>query len=260
MINKGELTMRENSAIRALVKYFGTNEKNTIRFHGSKDNLCDFLMAEEEYTIKGFDAPDFYIKDDKNRIVYIIEHFEIDCYKKGRKGSGFRLDESRIDKRIKEFQKEYAEGEYHDIISAETSYDFYIKNIIETFEKHYNHIQLYKDNLNTFLSLNDNWHFKVMFFIEDVSPLGTQAYDRSTSEMKLVNIAASKEFLTFYKEKEEVDYILSCSSCNNENDIWFIDRNNLDEYVNNAENYSQMQFMDWNPHVFYFQTELRQDT
>lgn len=257
MINKGELTMGENSSIIAFAKYFGTNEKNTIHFHGSEENVSAFLMVMEKYSIKRFDAPDFYIKDDRNRIVYIIEHFEIDCYKKGRKGSGFRLEESRIYKTIKELQKEYAYEEYHDIISAETSYDFYINNVIKTFEKHYNHIQLYKDNLKTFLSFNEDWQFKVVFFIEDVSPLGTQVYDRNSSEMKLVNIASSIEFLTNFKAKEDVDFILSCSSCNNENDIWFIDRNNLDEYVNNAENYSQMQFMNWKPNVFYFQTELK---
>ena len=121
----------------------------------------------------------------KDNIVYIIEHFEFDCYSSTRKGgSSFRLEEARIEKRIRKVIPTEEGTITHDIIVAKSSYSDYIKHLSES-------------NI-----IKDNDIIKVVFLIEDVSPVGTRAYNRGdgyAGEMVPIVLANCAEFLELMK-------------------------------------------------------------
>ena len=189
----------------------------------------------------------------KDNIVYIIEHFEFDCYSSTRKGgSSFRLEEARIEKRIRKVIPTEEGTITHDIIVAKSSYSDYIKNVSALFKKHSRHIPDYIKHLSESNIIKDNDIIKVVFLIEDVSPVGTRAYNRGdgyAGEMVPIVLANCAEFLELMKSDTVVDYVIACSSIDRHDIVWFIDREDIQEYLSNAKDYAHMEFMDWKPNV-----------
>ena len=237
--------------IEAVIKYFKNGGQ--LHYYGSEFKAAKIadLLPEYQYLYSG-DAPDMFFK--KDDLVIIIEHFEFDCYKATQKGSDFRRELARI-QRNEEAVPSTEEGEVlRDVIHGSSSYEYYISNVTKAFKEHYAHIDLYIDNLRKSGAIDKNSHIKVLFFIEDVSPLGCVAVERtnSESELVLVTLAESREFLDLLRDNTRVDFVLACSSYSNEPYIWFIDRTELDAYYEQALDYHSMRFAEFTPRVRVF--------
>ena len=109
-----------------------------------------------------------------------MEHFEFDCYQRTRKGSSYRLEEARIQRAFDALPLVGNKAVLHDAINAPNSYEDYIKNVKQSFDEHYAKIDSYIQNLISDNVISDDSEVKVMFLIEDVSPLGTSSFSMET--------------------------------------------------------------------------------
>ena len=233
--------------IDALEKYFVNG--GHLNYYGSGVNVQSFVNDLNPQNIYIGDAPDFYIKSDDD--VLVIEHFEFDCYKASRKGSEHRQELARIQRKEDAMKPTEKGVALHETIHGESSYENYICNVTRSFNEHYSHIELYFDNLKNAGIIKDRSKVKVLFFVEDVSPLGTVVFGEQNNATGLitVSLAQSREFLDLLRESPLVDYVLACSSYNNEREIWFIDRSELNAYYEHVIDYSSLQFLSFKPHV-----------
>lgn len=244
--------MIEKNEIEQTIKlYFGKTDVE-IHFFGQGNGAKRFLDFYEYGDQYIGDAPDMIIF--KNREALIVEHFEFDCYRANRKGSQNRKEQSRI-KRASDMIIPTEEGvEFHDYINGESSYKFYLQNVNRGFEEHYAHIPMYQENLKREWGVDAFTKMEVMFLIEDVSPLGAEVIEReghSTQRIPIV-LAQCKEFLELLGKRPKVDYILACSSVENNQYVWFIDQTEINSYYQNAIDYGNMQFLDYTPRVTQF--------
>lgn len=95
---------------------------------------------------------------------------------------------------------------------------------------------------------------KIAFLIEDMSPLGTIAYDDG-GQCPIV-LALSREFLKLMRNNPAVDYVITCSSAGTNKYIWLISRESLDEYDKNSVDYASMKFINFTPKVLSYKIEV----
>lgn len=241
-----------NEAIETLKKYF-SEESNTIHFHGDNSFVTHFAEVLFEGISREYEAPDLYIKYGNE--LWIIEHFEFDCFKSSRKGSTYKREQSRINK-IEENIKPTKEGVvFHNTIDANSSYNDYVNNVAKIFNSHYQKIEKYKSNLINDKVADENTRFITLFLIDDVSPLGSSYVDEQ-GKWRAIILAHSKEFLNLLRESPLLNGVLAVSCCSKEKFIWFIDGKQIDEYYLNAEDYSNCKFMNFKPHIVGFKIEL----
>ena len=234
-----------NEAVETLKKYL-SNEINTVHYHGNDSlvsRFCDVLYYGKTVEC---DAPDMYIKIDNE--IWILEHFEFDCYKANRKGSTYKREKNRIDRAESELEPSEKGVVFHDTIKADSSYVNYIDNVTRSFRSHYEKVEQYKKNLLEEKIADDKTDFKIIFLVDDVSPLGSSYVDERGIWRPIV-LSHSKKFLQLLEESPLVDGVLSVSCGNSEKYIWFIDRRQINEYYNNVEDYDSCKFMDFKPHV-----------
>lgn len=240
--------------IEALITYI--TEGGRLFYNGDGESARAFgEKLKPEFFYSG-EAPDFFIKD--NDDVIIFEHFEFDCYKASRKGSEYRREEARIQCSEDAMKPTESGTTLHEVIHGDSSYQYYIENVTRSFHKHYSNIDTYIQNLIRAGAINDHTNVKVAFFIEDVSPLGTMVYKRDGQDDGLIHVslADSKEFLDLLKENERVDYVLACASPENEREVWFIDREQLNAYYENVIDYASMEFLRFQPHVITYKVQV----
>lgn len=245
----------ENELLKAINKYF------------SSDGGTDMYCCGTGYAAKEFadifqtgkrligDAPDMLVC--KDNIAIIIEHFEFDNYMVTRKGSQNRREQSRIDRLAKELAPTESSVYFHDKIHGHSSYQNYIQNVIRNFEEHYVRIGTYKRNLRDYGLINETTDVKVMFFIEDTSPLGSMVVDQSVDRpsVRPICLGQCQEFLSLLNNSPEVNYVLACSMAGQDSIVWFIDRNEVEEYQKMSVDYSKMQFIDYEPQVTGFRLQ-----
>lgn len=241
----------ENEIEKTMMRYF-SKEDTEIYFFGQGNGVKRFLEFYQYGDMYIGDAPDMVIIQDNEAL--LLEHFEFDCYYVNRKGSQNRREQSRI-RRLSDAIIPTEEGiEFHDCINGESSYKNYIQNVCRSFEEHYAHISLYQENLKRNQVVDGSMKTKVMFLIEDVSPLGTAVMERNgyiTQRIPIV-LAQCKEFLDLFKERPKIDYILACSSVENNRYVWFIDQTEINMYYQNVIDYENMQFLAYTPRVSHF--------
>lgn len=251
--------MEENEAWETIQKYFSKNNELTIHFFGSGDNprmFSEFVQTGQFYV---GDTPDMLLR--KGNTAIIIEHFEIDSSRANRKGSSCRKELSRIERAEKLVEYSEEGTFFHDEISVNSSYAFLLENVKKNFEHHYSHIGMYRENLKKWGLIAETDVVKVMFLIDDVSPLGTIAVpidDRNAKPCPVV-LAQSKEFLELMQKSPDVDFVLACSGAGNQDFLWFIDNNQLDSYFSNIIDYESMDFLDITPHIFSFKMAIPSD-
>lgn len=237
-----------NEAIRTLEHYF-RNESNTVQYLGSSKDVELFADVLQYGKTIPNDAPDaVIIKDD---IAIIIEHFEFDSFQVNRKGSTSRIEQARIEREQKKIQATEKGVIYHSKIKANCSYQDYIDNVTTNFLEHYKKIDTYKKNLLAKNITNPKMTIKIMFLIEDVSPIGSIVVDNSNNEVQTVPVilAQSPEFLSLVSQSKELDYVLCCSFVGETEYIWFVSRNEISAYQEKQCNYANMRFLNNNPSV-----------
>ena len=118
-------------------------------------------------------------------------------------------------------------------------------------------IGTYKRNLRDYGLINETTDVKVMFFIEDTSPLGSMVVDQSVDRpsVRPICLGQCQEFLSLLNNSPEVNYVLACSLAGQDSIVWFIDRNEVEEYQKMSVDYSKMQFIDYKPQVTGFRLQ-----
>ena len=141
---------------------------------------------------------------------------------------------------------------YHDQINGDSSLKNYESNAMLQFSKHYEKIEKYKNRIRQLGISNDNSEVQVVFLMEDKSPLGTLVHDGTKTHA--VNLAHNRNFLEFYMEKPNVDYVLNCFCAFNQSLVWIIPHSQLREYEEDILQYEKMQFISSTPQVIGFTT------
>lgn len=246
----------KNEAIHALFKNYSETDGMDIRFLGTGKSaryFADFVQNGTYYTD---DAPDMVLK--KGNEAIIIEHFEFDSYHVGRKGSPGRQEMARIQR--KEDAVEATEDGilFSDSIKGKSSFQDLIANLCHNFNAHYSRISKYKENLRRFGLIDDSTQVKVMFLVEDVSPLGSIAIDMDGKQHPII-VLLYKAFLDVFRDATDLDCILACSSVGNKDFVWFADRMEVEEYYKNAVDYEKMMFLDFDVQVVGFKMSFPRD-
>lgn len=238
--------MNETRELKAFQTYFSPGAE--LYYYGSGKGARLFSRLCATCPLHGYEAPDFYITSDDELL--LIEHFEFSSYRQNRKGDTFRQEEARIQRKADAMVPTEEVTVIHGVIQGESSYQIYLENAGQAFCAHYSQIDNYVNNLRDDGILKEQ-DYRIAFFMEDVSPLGTamggnSAWDPDT---ELVTLAKSREFLELFERNDKVDYVLACSSYENHRLTWFIDRKELDAYYKEAVDYQRLQFFAFKPNV-----------
>lgn len=246
----------KNEAVHALFKNYSEEEGMDIRFLGTGNGARYFADFIQNGTYYADDAPDMMIK--KGNEVIIIEHFEFDSYHVSRKGSPARREMARIQKAEDSVEATEDGVLFSDEIKGKSSYQDLIANLCRSFREHYSRIPMYKENLRGYGLIDDTTQVKVMFLVEDVSPLGSivVSRDRQDSKMRPLIVLLCKEFLDLFRDSVDLDYVLACSSAADQDFVWFADRNEIDEYYKHAVDYGKMIFLDFDVQVLGFKMTI----
>lgn len=241
--------MKENEAYQA-IKNYSDSDGMKILFHGTGNGARRFADFFAHGILYQGDAPDMLMVKENEAI--IIEHFEFDsCHVRRGKGSPARQELNRI--QIAEDALIATEDGvfFNDEIKAKSSYSDLIANVTRSFKKHYSHIAMYKNNLTTLGLINDAMDVRVLFLLEDASPLGTMVSERKgfNSKIRPLVLPLCEDFLDLLRESPDLDYVLCCSSAGEENYVWFIDCREIDEYDKHKVDYTNMDFLSFNTQV-----------
>lgn len=148
-------------------------------------------VLENMFSVQYADCPDGYVYDDNENLIYIYEHFEIDCSPHSKKGSKLRTSISTVKRETNQEMLNNESGEITHTVEQGYSYkkddgtivyeigkngdkyrDNYLNTFYALFDKHHDHLELYKKNCVEKLQIN-NPKFKIIFVIEDVTLGGT---------------------------------------------------------------------------------------
>lgn len=236
-----------NEVFNALEKYFN-REENTIRFFGSSDGPNFIAQLIQNAEKNQGDEPDALFIN--NEIALIVEHFEFDNTRNSKKGSQYRRELARIDRKKNELQgKEY---HLHDKFHCPSSYENYINNVTESFKYHYGRISAYKENLLKIPNLiSDSMEIKTMFLIEEVSVFGSIVLERLGTKVNQIPVVLSRseEFINLLKSSKDVDYVLACSTLISQPEIWLIDNSEIESYSEHLVDYANMKFLNLEANV-----------
>lgn len=243
MRNVGCIFIRTKNEVMETLTHYLSEKSKEIHFIGDSDAVELFVETLKNGVVIESDAPDAVVFN--NNTAIIIEHFEVDSSKSNRRGSSSKREEKRIEK---EGTKALNNNKkvYFDRINAEISYENYLKNVFDNFLNHYKKINVYKENVVSRNLIKKDINLKTMFLIDDVSPMGTFGFNDNSS-VEPIFLARSPEFLEFLKDKQNLDYILCCSSTWNYKYVWFIDVFQLDLYKKSQLDYKNLQMPDRGP-------------
>lgn len=242
----------ENEATKTLKKYFSSDDGTDIRYLGKGEGARLFADCFQNGEWFAGDVPDMLIKKEETAI--LIEHFEFDSYPVTRKGSKNRREQDRIERCAERVEPSAQGMYYHNEIRGDSSLQSYLCNCLGSFQRHYQQIGRYKDNLRKYDLISDSVEVKVMFLIEDVSPLGSIISE--TDGLKALSLHMCKEFLTELEMSPQVDYVLTCSCAGNSQRVWFIDRSDIFEYKKFAKSSEEMNMLKFEPKVLGFKVSI----
>jgi hypothetical protein len=235
---------RDSAEVRAVIdNYFSGNA--ILQYKDVSSATSEFIRIFCSGKPEFVDSPDLVITEGNN--VLIIEHFEFDNFKSAVKGSRNRIEQARIDRIVGMITPTEEGAMYHDQICGESSLNYYESNAISQFRKHYEKIEKYNTRIRELGFSSDISELRVVFIIEDKSPLGTLVHDGE--RMLAVTLAHDRRFLELFKDKPSVDYVINCYSAFNQRFIWIIPYSQLSEYEKDILHYDQMQFFAATPQV-----------
>lgn len=242
-----------NEVLNVLQQYLSDETGNEVHFHGSTEAVQWFSNMLTHGHIVEHEAPDLLITNAND--ILLIEHFEFDSFSSSSKGSKNQIEQSRIARMQKALPATEEGVSFSDVIRGDSSYHNYCKNAIENFNKHYAKIKKYKENIFSEEIVQAEPSIRIMFLIDDVSPIGTMASDKE-GNLHAVTLAHCSAFINRLEQAPDVDYVLCTSCAGNKKFIWFIDIAEITAYKNNIENYEEMQFFASNPHVIGYKIAI----
>lgn len=238
MKRENQKVLEENELDRA---FQGITEIHTF---ASDDEIKYILILIQH--IYPNERPDGYCLDVNN--VLILEHFEFDASSSNRKGSIARKEISNTDKKCDEFHKSnlinFDSSIFRGEIKSNRSIEYYIKNVCDNFDKHYEKINNYKNNLSEKNIITSDKDVKMAFVIENTTLLHT-----ITTEGKNIELCFISEFLDVFEKAGNVDYVFSISSCGNNKWCWFLSRDSLIKYREKQIKMRDIQLINSSPQI-----------
>lgn len=227
---------------------------NQVWHHTDDEVVLDLINVIQSGHCIFRDAPDLFIK--KGERGFIFEHFRIDCYFNKRKGSSFIIEKSRVERRVDNIELVGGKLDYSDEIHGRSSYHYLIENARQQFKKHYKQIDNYYSNLIKDGVITEDTNTKVVFVIEDVSPLSPAVF--LDDYLQPINLMLSTEFLDLLKESPRVGFVLTLSTNGDERIVGLIDCKKLTEYQNAVIDYASLEFAEFHPRVHGYCFEITQ--
>jgi hypothetical protein len=230
---------------------------------GKRDWMCSCphsVFAELSFIMESnkkqsFESPDFIVFG--AGVIHIIEHFQFDCFPSSLKnGSTLERQKDVIDIELARqldgsFQRGCSVYRSDKIKKTEgyrdnsPSYFNYFANFERNFNQHYKKIDKYKRNVKNKHSAATIG--KVVFLIENTSPLGNYVYDEPLLTPREICPSLDTKIRDFYKSKDGVDYVIFCSD--NYNGHVELLSHHDDEESSPSINHAAMKFIPIMPNV-----------
>lgn len=213
-----------------------------------------FVSAISEEEVIPYERPDAYVC--RGNQILMIEHFEIDGYPEKKKGSSkLKENEIRLEREAREKLRENSKALVRGCLGEANTYTQFVNNCKRRFDKHYAQIDRYKQNLIESGVATPDTEFLICFLMEDVSPMGTWVCGENG--LYPVCLGESREFLSFWKDRPNVDWILSAIETDAGYRPYFLSKNELDVYMKRARDYTRCQFLSSNTQCStWIETEL----
>ncbi len=201
---------------------------NNYRYYNISD--LEFLMeiktSYNKIVNNSENRPDLYLEL-KDKII-IIEEFEFDSSIQFSNGGSFNKQaENFKDKKfidlIKNKNLDQVNVVMHSSISLESSYEYYIENLLLKFRSHYNSIDKYKEFIKE--KTKSVKKIEIVFLITDNTPLGN--YIDIEGIPIQINIFDNIEFIKELEQSTKLDYIIF--SYGNSNDPIIIIKNTSEQ-------------------------------
>lgn len=191
---------------RIIEKYF--QKDNTAIVYYELDQEL-FSKVINQKNIGKYEKPDILSLFD-NKVVG-IEHFEFDSFKKGRKGSDFKIKHNMMEidfkKKINEELLKKDSVMVHGQIVPTSSLINYFGNFKDNFITHYNKIDSYINHIEE--DFGTDKEISICFFAEDVTPLGNYFMNREKSGSPwLLNPLYSDEIIELLINSPKVKYLI----------------------------------------------------
>lgn len=152
------------------------------------------------YNCKSFERPDIISLVDN--VGYAIEHFEYDCYKHNRKGSAYQQEEACISRKLLNNLKDKDSDFYSRKVESIATLDHFITNFLEAYNKHYENISDYRQNVENKLRTSE---LKVWFVAEFTG--GLPALFENNDGIKILHPLRFKEIAEKIIKDIELDGI-----------------------------------------------------
>lgn len=236
---------------------YGIYDNAEIVVLGSSNVDEKLIWFLQNGKLTSFEGPDAYVRVGNE--VLIIEHFSIDGYATHRHGSSKLRENEVLAKRAAEEKlngKPY--GSYTQNLGLINSYKDFLTNSKARFDKHYRHIEDYKQKLIKTGVADATSEFTVCFLMDESSPLGTLTHDGMHT--RPVCLGYSKEFLAFFEQRTNVDWIISAVvSPTGEYTPYFFSQEDVVELEQRCFDYGSYQFLSSDARQTYFQSTIPQD-
>ncbi len=235
---------------RTLQKYLN-DSKGFMSALGDSDEIQKFCWFIKNGVIVTTDHPDAFVKIGNE--ILIIEHFAIDGYEeKEHAGSLAAFNERAIHARFTKQESVNGSKQLTARLGVKNSYQQFLDNCYRRFEHHYQQIENYKNHLREEHIADDDSQYTICFLMDEVSPLGTLTVD-DDGKINPVCLGYSKEFLDYFDNKPDVDWIISAIIKPDEDSYgwryhpYFFSRNDIAECRGKVVDYARFQFLESDP-------------
>ena len=245
---------------RTLQKYLN-DSKGFMSALGDSDEIQKFCWFIKNGVIVTTDHPDAFVKIGNE--ILIIEHFAIDGYEeKEHAGSLAAFNERAIHARFTKQESVNGSKQLTARLGVKNSYQQFLDNCYRRFEHHYQQIENYKNHLREEHIADDDSQYTICFLMDDVSPLGTLTVD-DDGKINPVCLGYSKEFLDYFDNKPDVDWIISAIIKPGEDSVgwkyqsYFFSRNDISKCRERIVDYARFQFLESDPCITEVELEIR---
>ncbi len=219
--------MKKNNKkeIDTIANYFLSDQNNGVICYGGDIVFFDKLIPFFD-NLQPYERPDTYSKIDNT--ILILEHFEFDSTKVKKRGNKTRREFSRLDNSFNDLSSVKEITLHHNVVHCSQSIENYIKNSLNTLNKHYKKIGEYKQHLLDDHIANKKTKFIVCFFIENSDALGTLYMKKGKDEgPKTLMLFNCKEFLDIFEKMPELDCAITVNKINMKVNMSFITHKSL---------------------------------
>ena len=239
--------------LEKIVRTFFSKECKASIYYNLNHQLFDNVIRN----IRSYERPDM-LSIFENKVIG-IEHFEFDSFNRNGKGSEYRTNEFKVQKRFKKLmQEEFRHKDsvsVYDKITGNSSMKNYFNNFQKNFLNHYNKIDDYIEHIKKdFNCLNEEIH--ICFFAEDVSPLGSM-YVKDGKQGMLTPLY-SDEIIKMLENSPKVEYLIIGTYATSEHELIIIENKSetLERYKNEHPRIEENDFISFQPDTIGFAIKI----